>query len=410
VQKAGTIYREHWLRRGISKMLRYRLSLWPAALAVLAVQPLLADTVQVGGCEPNLANYPTISAAVASVPSGSTIDVCPGTYAEQVTITKSLNLTGVASGTANQAVITVPSGGLVSNAVSMFGESVAAQIGVVSTVPVTVNITNLAVDGTGGDMGCLSWLAGIFYGSMSSGTVNRVRASGQVDTTCGVGIWAENSDTSNQAVNVRNSSVYNVDSAGIFAGSGTTPTLSVSLNNNVVSASSAVADIDVDSVNGTVSHGNISHASFGVFDSSSGVSVTANTIIGSTTGIYLANGGTASNNRVSGGSEGILLGASGATINANTIVSNTTAGVEVGCFAASLGNNTINDAPVGLDSVPATASLGTNNFFNTTTTITGGCAAAAIASPRAMGMRSNVSSNVREQWHTPATPFGTRTK
>ncbi len=44
---------------------------------------------------------------------------------------------------------------------------------------------------------------------------------------------------------IRNSSVYNVDSAGIFAGSGTTPTLSVNLNNNVVNASSAVADIDV---------------------------------------------------------------------------------------------------------------------------------------------------------------------
>lgn len=391
-------------------MLRYRLLLSLVALPLFAVQPLVAATVQVGTCKPHFKSFSTISDAVSGVSAGSTILVCPGTYAEQVTITQPLSLVGVTAGTANQVVITVPSGGLVPNTVSMFGESVAAQIGVVSTVPVTVNITNLAVDGTGGDMGCLSWLAGIFYGSMSSGTVNRVRASGQVDTTCGVGIWAENSDTANQTVRIRNSSVYNADSAGIFAGSGTTPTLSVSLDNNVVSASSAVADIDVDSVNGTVSNGNISNASFGVFDISSGVSVTGNTIIASTTGIYLGNGGTASNNQVSSGSEGILLGASGATINGNTIVSNTTAGVELGCFTASLSGNTINDAPVGLDSVPASASLGGNNFFNTTTTITGGCAAAAIASPHAMAMRSNVSSNVGEQWHTPATPYGTRTK
>lgn len=390
-------------------MLRYRVLLGLAALMFWAPS-LFGSSVQVGTCKPHVMSFSTISAAVGGVPAGSTIQVCPGTYAEQVTITQPVNLVGVTSGTANEVVIAVPPAGLLPNTTSMFGESVAAQVLILEAG--SVNITNISVDGTGGDMGCLSnvWVAGIFYGSGSSGTVNRVRASGQVDATCGVGIWVENSDTSNQAVSIRNSSVRNVDSAGIFAGSGTTPTLSVSLNNNVVSASSAVAGIDVDSVNGTVSNGNLSDASFGVFDSSSGVSVTANRIIGSTTGIYLANGGTASNNQVSGGSEGILLGASGATINANTIVSNTTAGVELGCFAASLNGNTINDAPVGLDSVPASAGLGTNNFFNTTTTMTGGCGSGAIASPRAMAMRTNVSSNVGEQWHTPATPFGTRTK
>jgi parallel beta-helix repeat protein len=390
-------------------MLRYRVLLGLAALMFWAPS-LFGSSVQVGTCKPHLTSFSTISAAVGGVPAGSTIQVCPGTYAEQITITQPVNLVGVTSGTANEVVIAVPPAGLLPNTTSMFGESVAAQVLVLEAG--SVNITNIAVDGTGGDMGCLSnvWVAGIFYGSGSSGTVNRVRASGQVDATCGVGIWVENSDTSNQAVNIRNSSVCNVDSAGIFAGSGTTPTLSVSLNNNVVSASSAVADIDVDSVNGTVSNGNISNGSFGVFDSSSGVSVTANRIIGSTTGIYLANGGTASNNQVSGGSEGILLGASGATINGNTIVSNTTAGVELGCFAASLNGNTINDAPVGLDSVSPSVGLGTNNFFNTTTTMTGGCAGEAIASPRAMAMRTNVSSNGGEQWHTPATPFGTRTK
>jgi len=382
-------------------MLRHRLLL--ATLSLLMAQPLLAATVQVGGCKSGLANYPTISAAITGASSGSTIDVCPGSYPEQLTITKSLTLTGVANGSANQATITVPSGGLVQNATSIFTEPVAAQVLVLVG---TVNFNNITVDGTGGDTGCISWVAGIFYASGSSGTVNHVRASNQLDSTCGVGIWAENGGSSPLSVTVRNSTVYNVDSAGIFAGSGTPPTLSVSLNNNVVSASSAVADIDVDSVSGTVSSSNISNASFGVFDMSSGVSVTANTVIGSTTGIYLANGGTASNNQVSGGSEGVLLGGSGATINGNTIVSSTTAGVELGCFAASLSGNTINDAPVGVDSVPASVSLGTNNFFNTTTTITGGCAAAAIASRRAMAMGTNVA----KQWHTPATPFGTRTK
>jgi len=44
----------------------------------------------------SLASYPTISLAIASVPANSTIFVCPGTYPEQLLITKSLTITGVA--------------------------------------------------------------------------------------------------------------------------------------------------------------------------------------------------------------------------------------------------------------------------------------------------------------------------
>src|ERR1700683_4535489 len=44
-----------------------------------------------------VASYPTISLAVSSVPAGSLIYICPGTYAEQVVITKKLILEGVAA-------------------------------------------------------------------------------------------------------------------------------------------------------------------------------------------------------------------------------------------------------------------------------------------------------------------------
>ena len=331
-------------------MLRHRYLICLMVLPLLAVQPLLASTVQVGTCKTGLQSFPTISAAVSSVPSGSTVEVCPGTYAEQVTITLPLTLEGVASGTANQVLITLPSAGLVQNAVSMFGESVAAQV-LVDAGP--VNITNIAVDGTGGDMSCTAWLAGIFYGSGSSGTVNRVRVSGQIDSTCGVGIWAENANSSGESVTVENSTVYNVDSAGIFAGSGTTPTLTANLNNNVVNASAAVAGIDSDSVHGQVDGNNVSNSVFGVFDISN-INVQQNTIIGATTaGIYMANCGTASGNAVSGSNEGVLLGASGATVRNNVIMSSTTAGVELGCFSATVSGNLISDAPVGFDAAPA---------------------------------------------------------
>jgi hypothetical protein len=287
----------------------------------------------------------------------------------------------------------------------MFGESVAAQILVQGPGP--VNITDITVDGTGGDIACASWLAGIFYGSGSSGTVNGVRSSNQVDSTCGVGIWAENGGSSNESVTIKNSTVYNVDSAGIFAGSGATPTLTATVDNDVVSASAALAAIDADSVNGQVQNSTASNATFGVFDLSPTVTVASNAIVGTNYGIYLGSGGTASGNRVSGSSiDGILLGASGAILMNNRIVSSTTAGVELGCFAASVNGNIINDAPVGFDAAPGAIPT-SNSLYNTATTVTNGCAVGAAALRTS---RPPARTNLQRQWHTPATPFGTRTK
>src|SRR2546429_3384279 len=132
-------------------MIRHRYLLCLAALSVLPVQTFLASTVQVGNCLTGPQNFSTISAAVSSVPPGSTVEVCPGTYAEQVAITKALTLVGVTSGTANQVLITVPSAGLVQNAVSMFGESVAAQVLVEEAGAGPGDNTKITVDGTGGD-------------------------------------------------------------------------------------------------------------------------------------------------------------------------------------------------------------------------------------------------------------------
>src|SRR5262249_29266981 len=124
-------------------MLRRHFLLLLATVSLISIQPLLGATVQVGTCLANVTSYPTISAAVSSVPAGTTVDVCPGAYAEQVTITEALTLTGVRVGTADQAVVTVPAGGLAANTTSMFGESVAAQILVQGAGP--VNITNISV-------------------------------------------------------------------------------------------------------------------------------------------------------------------------------------------------------------------------------------------------------------------------
>ena len=378
-----------------------------AVVCLIALRPLLASTVQVGTCKPHLKSFSTISAAVSGVSAGSTIQVCPGTYAEQVTITQPVNLVGVTSGTANEALIAVPTAGLLPNTTSMFQESVAAQVLVLGAGP--VNISDIAVDGTGGDIGCASniWVAGIFYGSSSSGTVRRVRTSGQIDGACGVGIWAENGDPSSQSIAIQGSTVYNVDSAGIFVGSGSTPTLSVLVQNNVVNGGgTALAGILSESVIGDVTSNDLSNALIGVFDTAPGVRVGWNRITAGDYGVFLLSGGTAVSNRVSGFNAGIVVGGPGSTITGNRIVSSALVGVELGCFAAGVSGNLVNDAPVGIDQAPA--GIGSNSFANTATTVTNACAVAApsVRSSRSMAMHASS----REQWHTPATPFGTRTK
>ncbi len=85
-----------------------------------------AATFVVGTCRAGR-SFTTIQAAVTAAPSGSTIDVCPGIYPEQVMIeAKTLTLVGVLSGTNDAAVLVPPAGGLIMNGTrivhSDFGE------------------------------------------------------------------------------------------------------------------------------------------------------------------------------------------------------------------------------------------------------------------------------------------------
>lgn len=200
----------------------------------------------------NLASYPTISLAVSSVPAGSTIYICPGTYAEQVTITKKLVLEGVAgNGVAgatavgsNNPVIVSPSGGVVVNTADLYGyptgQPTAAQILVetlpndgVWPAPIVVSISNITVDGSNNGLNtCVNDLVGIYYQN-ASGTVNHVTTRYQelppADFGCqdGLAIYVQSGyGTGTATVTVENSSVHDYDKNGItIDGSGTVGTV-----------------------------------------------------------------------------------------------------------------------------------------------------------------------------------------
>jgi hypothetical protein len=167
-------------------------------LPLLAAQvPLASATVThfVGSCAPG--SYETISDALATKPAPNVVEVCPGTYPEQVLITSPVTLEGISSSTANQAFITVPSGGLTSNCPN-FGDGVQVCVSNAGTV----NITNITVAGGG------KAAEGIVYNN-SSGTLNHLEMRFQA-----TGIFLQG--TAN-AVTVENSNLHSFSTYGIFA-------------------------------------------------------------------------------------------------------------------------------------------------------------------------------------------------
>jgi|ERR1035438_8304389 hypothetical protein len=84
-----------------------------------------AGSATVGPCPGPGFHYTGIQLAVNAVTAGSTVNVCPGSYPEQIIINKNLRLVGIPYGTSDAAVIVPPSGGLVSNGSDIFGNPVS---------------------------------------------------------------------------------------------------------------------------------------------------------------------------------------------------------------------------------------------------------------------------------------------
>ena len=177
-----------------------------------------ATTVIVGTCKTGV-HFSTIGAAVTAAPVGATIDVCPGTYPEQVAISKNLTLIGIASGTSDAAVVVTPATGLVQNGLDIYGNPVAAQIFVQGGADVT--ISHLTVDGSNNQLsGCgAPDPIGIYYQN-SSGKItdNAVRdvLMDPADQGCQLGLAINvESNTGTPAVTISDNSVRNYDKNGI---------------------------------------------------------------------------------------------------------------------------------------------------------------------------------------------------
>ena len=342
-----------------------------AIVVILLGVQSMASNFAVGTCMPSLPSYPTISAAVSTVPPFSTVLVCPGTYPEQVFITYPLTLKGITNGNSSRAVVAIPSGGLSTTSSLFTSGTVGGQIEVTAS---PVNISNLTVDGTGGGNSCSAWLYGIFYESGSGGTINEVTARNQLNSGCGFGIEAENSSSTAELVTIQNSVVRNYDASGILVGTNQS-TLTVNIKGNYVPggfngiyASSA----------GTVSGNIITNNSQADIVTLAPMTISGNTVTDSPfAGIWLNGGGTATSNKLERNAYGVYLTAT-STVKSNSISDSGNVAIEFSCTSGNtVSSNTITDAPVGIDFVPS-GFVGNNSYFGVDTIRTGGCGFASV--------------------------------
>ena len=398
----------------------------------LASAPSFAAIVQVGTCEKNLATYSTIGAAIASVPPGSTIMICPNSYPEQLVITEPLTLKGVAFENSGAVTITAPAGGIVANTTDVEDPTtaIAAQIAVNTNSKSTVNISGLVVDGSNNAIGgCAPLFVGIYYGN-TSGTIAHVSAVNQMlgpslnGCQSGLGILVDSDGKGGKsAVTLSSNYVSNFDKNGITGdGIGTT----VTINGNYVAGvgpTSGAAENSIqvsDGAAGTVSgnivgenvwapdvFGDTGDAAAGILVyASNNIAVTGNTVTQTQYGIALvsadstntADGGTINSNKISNTLlyDGIDLCSNGSNLKGNVVVGSGESGIHFDDTCGATGNsntvtgNTINTACAGILAGPSTGgNVATGNtFFNTVTQQLNNSDVCPVVAPSNAAMRT----------------------
>jgi parallel beta-helix repeat protein len=413
-------------------------------LAVVAVPVSLhASTLYVGSCgSPNKA---TIQAAVNSSSPGDTVLVCPGTYPEQVTITKNLTLQGLVIGTAGQVVITPPAGGVVVNSFDLYpgASPVASQVLVKNAHQVVLN--NITVDGNNnGISSCATDIRGIYYQN-ASGTIENVTTRNQVagypslaldGCQTGQGIFVQSGyGTSSipQYVAILGNSVREFAKNGITVdGSplnfllqknyivGQGPTTGAAQNGVQISdgaTGSVLNNTTIDEIWQPDTPSQPYNAASGILVySSANVEVGFNTVGSTQFGIVTVSDSTYASPQDPTGSgdrtnihdntvigtqifDGIDVCSNSNTITNNTVFSSTEAGIHLDSSCGSTGKNnvvtfnTINDACAGIlqGGTPNTLGGGTllgliplpgaNIFYNDTNTVLAGDVCAAASSP-----------------------------
>ena len=244
-----------------------------------SISKTTSKTVQVGTCMTNLPNYATIQTAISAVPSGATVDVCPGTYNEQLTINAPLTLKGIASGTNQAVVLTVPPVFEQNGTTPVTGFPVYAQILVQDAGP--VNISGLTVDGN--NSGCPSGgaVAGVVYLSATSPASGKlsnsvIRNTGNGCSSQGAGMYTENGSGFASSITVQTNSIHSINGSGVIFG----PNVGGTISSNTIAQTSGALGFQQAGPSVKVNANNITSSQTGIsLNSATGVIAQSNTLV-----------------------------------------------------------------------------------------------------------------------------------
>jgi hypothetical protein len=290
---------------------------------------------QVGTCLPILHTFTTISAAVAGVPPGSIIDVCPGTYNEIVTISQPLTLRGVTSADGALIVISGP----------------IPVLEVSSASP--VNISNIEVQPSGPGVGYVIEFDG------ASGTLSHVSVAGGGETR-DIGVFVNNG--SSQSVSIKESTISTSGGVGIEAGANP-GTLALTIQDNTIVGAALAIDIGF-GVTSTI-QGNFIDGSGVPSDgitSPGEVTISGNTIVNNSIGIISSTGDILKGNNLTGNGTGISVVGAGTYM--HNSITNSAIGIDLGCNASTASANTFNSDPTAFNNVPSSFGTSTNKFYS----------------------------------------------
>jgi len=205
-------------------------------------------TYIVGTCKPGT-QFTKIQLALDATPAPTVVEVCPGSYPEQITISKPVTLEGVAAGNSSFATVVVPPGGLTNNTTLSGGQPAAAQI-LVQKAGGAVNLTNLVVDETNGSA---DYPIGIIYKN-TPGTMNHMVVFNVSGSIAGFGIILEGG-SGDPKVTIENSTISD-DQLGILVQGMSAGSLTTVIDSNLVN--SGINGIQVTSPNTTTTiNGNV---------------------------------------------------------------------------------------------------------------------------------------------------------
>lgn len=353
--------------------------------ATLMLAPCaFASTLYVGTC--HTPSYNTISAAVVVAPAGAIIEVCPGTYAEQIAITQGITLKGISSNNSGQAIVIPPPNGMVANATDDMGDSIAAQL-VVETDPTAVELSNLTFDASNTAVSAPAYIVGIFVRN-SPATINHVVTQNQTGGNGGVGVWIEGG-TSNPLVTLENSSIHDFSYIGIRTQTNAaTPQLTAVVKGNLMNGDTVghqeIVDVAIgDGSTATVTDNYLAGGQTGISVSGAASgTVSSNNLINDGTAIAVGGDGltggnvlVTSNNIFYSSVEGIVVYSGLPAIQRN-IITHTPIGIDFACNGdGNMKTNTIMDTGIGTANLPV-GFASTNSYFNVQTTTGATCRAA----------------------------------